>query len=191
MSDIDLNKPQGHDLLHGGYRYRNKPEAPNVRDKMQPSLLDRLTDNAPDKEQEAASNRVISHSALRRNVLRDLQWLFNSINNEAQQDLSPFPHVQRSAYNFGVSPLAGQRMSDIEVSDIQRKLTNSILHFEPRILPAGLQVRCVSDTSSLSLHNVLSIEIKGRLWCVPYPLEFLFRTDLDLENGHFELKDVG
>ena len=60
MSDIDLNKPQGHDLLHGGYRYRNKPEAPNVRDKMQPSLLDRLTDNAPDKEQESASNRVIS-----------------------------------------------------------------------------------------------------------------------------------
>jgi len=38
---------------------------------------------------------------------------------------------------------------------------------------------------------VLSIEIKGRLWCVPYPLEFLFRTDVDLENGHFELKDIG
>jgi type VI secretion system protein ImpF len=82
-------------------------------------------------------------------------------------------------------------MSDIELADIQRKITNSILYFEPRILPAGLQVRCISDTSSLSLHNMLSIEIKGRLWCVPYPLEFLFRTDLDLENGHFELKDVG
>jgi type VI secretion system protein ImpF len=26
---------------------------------------------------------------------------------------------------------------------------------------------------------------------VPYPLEFLFRTDVDLENGHFELKDAG
>ncbi|MGM1296106.1 type VI secretion system baseplate subunit TssE, partial [Enterobacter hormaechei] len=24
-----------------------------------------------------------------------------------------------------------------------------------------------------------------------YPLEFLFRTDVDLENGHFELKDAG
>lgn len=31
----------------------------------------------------------------------------------------------------------------------------------------------------------------GRLWCVPYPLEFLFRTDVDLENGHFDLKDIG
>ena len=180
----------GRDLLHGGFRQRGR-ETMTSRDKMQPSLLDRLTDNAPDKPQEAPGSRVISHATLKRNVLRDLQWLFNSINNEAQQDLSPFPHVQRSAYNFGVAPLAGQRMSDIELADIQRKITNSILYFEPRILPAGLQVRCISDTSSLSLHNMLSIEIKGRLWCVPYPLEFLFRTDLDLENGHFELKDVG
>ncbi|WP_067703759.1 MULTISPECIES: type VI secretion system baseplate subunit TssE [unclassified Erwinia] len=190
-NDFDLNGQQGSDALRGGYRFRNRQDALNARDKMQPSLLDRLTDDAPDKQQEAASSTVISHSALRRNVLRDLQWLFNCINNEAQQDLTPFPQVQRSTWNFGVSPLAGQRMSDIEWGDIQRKLTRSILDFEPRILPAGLQVRCVSDTRSLNLHNVLSIEIKGRLWCVPYPLEFLFRTDVDLENGHFELKDVG
>ncbi|MGB8928342.1 MAG: type VI secretion system baseplate subunit TssE [Pantoea agglomerans] len=191
-NDFDLNQQeQGSDLLRGGYRHRNKQEALNARDKMQPSLLDRLTDNAPDKLKESASNTVISHTTLRRNVLRDLQWLFNSINNEAQQDLDPFTEVRRSVLNYGVAPLSGQRMSDIEWQDVQRKLTNSILHFEPRILPVGLQVRCISDTTALDLHNVLSIEIKGRLWCVPYPLEFLFRTDVDLENGHFEFKDVG
>ncbi|MEQ4515665.1 MAG: type VI secretion system baseplate subunit TssE, partial [Pantoea agglomerans] len=32
---------------------------------------------------------------------------------------------------------------------------------------------------------------KGRLWCVPYPLAFLFRTQVDLESGHFELQDAG
>ncbi|MBN1084602.1 type VI secretion system baseplate subunit TssE [Erwinia aphidicola] len=181
----------GHDLLHGGYRQRRQQESFSARDKMQASLLDRLTDNAPDKQQEAAYHTLISHSSLRRNVLRDLQWLFNTINNEAQQDLQPFPQVKRSTLNFGIAPLAGQRMSDIEWLDIQRKLTAAILNFEPRILPGGLQVRCVSDTGSLDLHNVLSIEIKGRLRCVPYPLEFLFRTDVDLENGHFELKDIG
>lgn len=191
-NDFDLNQPQqGSDLLRGGYRHRNKQEALNARDKMQPSLLDRLTDNAPDKLKESASNTVISHTTLRRHVLRDLQWLFNCINNEGQQDLEPFAEVKRSVLNYGVAPLSGQRMSDIEWQDVQRKLTNSILHFEPRILPVGLQVRCISDTTSLDLHNVLSIEIKGRLWCVPYPLEFLFRTDVDLENGHFEFKDVG
>ncbi len=179
------------ELLRGGYRFRTGKAQPGSRDKMQPSLLDRLTDDAPEKIHESANSLLISHSTLRRHVLRDLQWLFNSINNEAQQDLAPFSQVRRSVWNFGVAPLAGQRMSDIEWQDIQRKLTEAILHFEPRILPQGLQVRCLSDPGSLDLHNVLSIEIKGRLWCVPYPLEFLFRTDVDLENGHFELKEVG
>ena len=124
------------DLLRSGWRARTGKESPGARDKMQPSLLDRLTDDAPDKKQEPLNSNLVSHNA-------------------------------------------------------QRKLTDAILHFEPRILPQGLMVRCISDTKSLDLHNVLSIEIKGRLWCVPYPLSFLFRTDVDLENGHFELKDVG
>jgi len=187
-----MSNPAGEgDLLRSGWQARSKQEKVGARDKMQPSLLDRLTDNDPEKKRESANNNLITHAALRRNVLRDLQWLFNTINHDASGDLSALPHVNRSVVNFGVAPLAGKRMSDIEWHDIQRKLTEAIINFEPRILPQGLQVRCVSDTSSLDLHNVLSIEIKGRLWCVPYPLEFLFRTDVDLENGHFELKDAG
>ncbi|KAA8998174.1 type VI secretion system baseplate subunit TssE [Affinibrenneria salicis] len=173
-----------------GFHQRDNKDSLTPRDKMLPTLLDRLTDNAPDQQKDAAGSRLISHKALRRTVLRDLQWLFNCINSEAIQDLSAYPQVRKSTYNFGVAPLAGKRMSDIEWNDIQRKLTDAILSFEPRIIPQGLQVRCISDTHSLDLHNVLSIEIKGRLWCVPYPLEFLFRSDVDLENGHFELKDM-
>lgn len=187
----DSWRHDGDDLLRSGYRHRRSKELIAARDKMQPSLLDRLTDDQPQKRLEPVNSNLLSHSALRRRVLRDLQWLFNTINNEYQLDLRGAAHVQSSVCNFGVAALAGKRMSEIEWSDIQRKLTEAILHFEPRILPQGLQVRCISDPRSLDLHNVLSIEIKGRLWCVPWPLEFLFRTDVDLENGHFELKDVG
>lgn len=178
------------DLLRSGWRARREKESVSSRDKMQPSLLDRLTDDAPEKRQEPRNSTLIAHAALRRHVLRDLQWLFNTVNNDAQLSLTGLSQVRQSVVNFGVAGLAGKRMSDIEWQDIQHKLTEAILHFEPRILPQGLQVRCISDTQSLDLHNILSIEIKGRLWCVPYPLTFLFRTDVDLENGHFELKDV-
>ncbi|MGK6859024.1 type VI secretion system baseplate subunit TssE [Enterobacter hormaechei] len=141
-----MSNPAGEgDLLRSGWQARSRQEKVGARDKMQPSLLDRLTDNDPEKKRESANSNLITHAALRR--------------------------------KGGKVP--------------PRKLTEAIINFEPRILPQGLQVRCVSDTSSLDLHNVLSIEIKGRLWCVPYPLEFLFRTDVDLENGHFELKDAG
>lgn len=187
-----MNKPVRYgDALRSGWQARSKQETIGARDKMQPSLLDRLTDNQPQKKSEPLNSNLITHCTLRRHVLRDLQWLFNTINHDDPQALAALAHVRRSVVNFGVAPLAGKRMSDIEWQDIQRKLTEAIISFEPRILPQGLQVRCISDTQSLDLHNVLSIEIKGRLWCVPYPLEFLFRTDVDLENGHFELKDAG
>ncbi|WP_422824359.1 type VI secretion system baseplate subunit TssE [Xenorhabdus bharatensis] len=178
-------------LMRGGYHYRNNVSNITARDKMQPSLLDRLTDNEPDKKKEAKSNYLISHSVLRQNLLRDLQWLLNSINSESTQNLSPFPEICSSVYNFGLAPLAGKFMSEIEWKDIQHKITEAIHVFEPRIIPDSLEINCVSDTNSLTLYNILSIEIRGFLWCVPWPLEFLFRSEIDLENGHFTIKEAG
>ncbi|AHG20840.1 hypothetical protein Z042_15425 [Chania multitudinisentens RB-25] len=183
--------PHSGDLRQQGHYFRQNSERLTSRDRMQPVLIDLLTDHEPQKKQEAAARNLLSPGELRHRVLRDLQWLFNCVNNESSLDLEAYPQVRRSTLNYGIASMAGKRMSDIEWPDIQQALTNSILTFEPRILPDDLQVRCISDPHSLELHNVLSIEIKGRLWCVPYPLEFLFRTDVDLENGHFDLKDAG
>ncbi|PHM72493.1 type VI secretion system baseplate subunit TssE [Xenorhabdus kozodoii] len=178
-------------LLHGGYHFRKPPARITVRDRMQSSLLDRLTDNEPDKIKESTSNYLLSHRTFRQNVLRDLQWLLNSINKESNQDLSCFPEIQNSTYNFGIAPLAGKNMSDIEWSNIQNKIINAIHIFEPRIIPNELQVNCISNIHSLSLYNMLSIEIKGFLWCIPWPIEFLFRSDIDLEHGYFTMKEAG
>ena len=41
----------GYAQLHGGFRARKKRDALTARDKLQSSLLDRLTDNAPDRQQ--------------------------------------------------------------------------------------------------------------------------------------------
>lgn len=187
-----MNKPvyEG-ETWRNGWQSRKKKDMPAPRDKMQPSLLDRLTDNHPQQSYDPINSNRITHGALRRSVLRDLQWLFNTINHDNPRTQVSQAHVRCSVVNFGVSPLAGKRMSDIEWQDVQHKLTEAIVSFEPRIQAQGLQVLCLSDPRALNLHNVLSIEIKGRLWSVPYPLEFIFRTDVDLENGHFEIKDVG
>lgn len=133
-----MSNPAGEgDLLRSGWQARSRQEKVGARDKMQPSLLDRLTDNDPEKKRESANSNLITHAALRRNVLRDLQWLFNTINHDASSDLSGLTQVSRSVVNFGVAPLAGKRMSDIEWHDIQRKLTEAIINFEPRILPGA------------------------------------------------------
>ena len=66
-----MSNPAGEgDLLRSGWQARSRQEKVGARDKMQPSLLDRLTDNDPEKKRESANSNLITHAALRRNVLR-------------------------------------------------------------------------------------------------------------------------
>jgi len=66
---------------------------------------------------------------------------------------------------------------------------DAIVAFEPRVLPSTIEVRGITTTSSLDHHNVLSFEIRGQLWSLPYPLELLLRTNLDLESGQVVLME--
>jgi type VI secretion system protein ImpF len=39
-------------------------------------------------------------------------------------------------------------------------------------------------------HKTVSLEIEGQIWAQPFTLEFLLRSDLDLETGSVILKQV-
>ncbi|HEK1094946.1 TPA: type VI secretion system baseplate subunit TssE [Proteus mirabilis] len=161
------------------------------RSRSLPTLFDRLTDLEPKQKQETQRNHSVSHRTLKEMILRDLQWLFNCTNNESLLDLNSYSEVRRSTLNYGIDTLAGKRMSEIEWADIEKNLTRAIVNFEPRIMPDQLVLQCISNKDDLNLHNVLSIQINGFLWHSPYPLEFCFRSDVNLENGYFDLKDIG
>ena len=49
-----------------------------TQERLQPALLDRLTDDEPGSLQEAVESRVINRNRLRELVLRDLAWLLNA-----------------------------------------------------------------------------------------------------------------
>jgi len=160
------------------------------QERLQPALLDRLTDDEPHKAQEPRENRVMSKSRLRQAVLRDLAWLFNSTRLESGMDLSAVPHVRQSVINFGLPALSGRSANAIDVHDLERSIRDAIVEFEPRILPATLQVRAVIEASALDHHNVIGVEIQGQLWAQPVPLELLVRTEIDLETGKVEMADL-
>src|SRR5688572_21133531 len=90
------------------------------QERLQPALLDRLTDDEPEKLHERREHRVLSKSKLRQAVLRDLAWLFNATRLEAGTDLSSAPHVRRSVVNFGLPALSGRAASSIDVIDLER-----------------------------------------------------------------------
>jgi len=160
------------------------------QDRLQPALLDRLTDEEPDKKLEPREARVLSKSRLRQSVLRDLVWLFNATQLEAVADLSKLPYVRRSVLNFGLPALSGMAASSMDLTDLARAIRAAILTFEPRILPGTLQIRTLLDAGDLDHHNVIGVEIHGQLWAQPVPLEFLVRTEFDLETGSVEIADL-
>jgi type VI secretion system protein ImpF len=160
------------------------------QDRLQPALLDRLTDEEPDKTQEPLEARVVSKSRLRQSVLRDLAWLFNATRLEAVADLATMPAVRRSVVNFGLPALSGRTASSLDVTDLARAVREAILTYEPRILPATLQIRTLVDAGTLDHHNVIGVEIRGELWAQPVPLEFLVRTEFDLETGNVQVSDL-
>jgi type VI secretion system protein ImpF len=160
-----------------------------VRDRLQPALLDRLTDDAPGLREEPTDRRVMSKSQLRQAVLRDLGWLFNATQPMGASTEVPAA-VAESVLNYGLPPLSGQLVSRVDVSQLERTIRQAILRFEPRLLPESLKVIALEATHVLDTHNTIEFEIRGHLWAQPVPLEVLLRTKLDLEAGQVEVRDA-
>ena len=160
------------------------------QDRLQPALLDRLTDTEPDKKQEPRERRVLTKSQLREAVLRDLTWLLNSVQMSSGEDLGPYPEVQRSVINFGLPSMSGETAASIEIGDIEQAIRNAILCYEPRLLPESLKIEVVEDSSVLDWHNIINIRISAQLWAQPVPLEMLLRTEFDLESGQVQVLDA-
>ncbi len=166
------------------------PDQRTPEEQLQPALLDRLTDEEPDKKLEPRQQRVISKRRMREAVLRDLTWLFNTTRTTHDgMSAETTPHAWRSVINYGLPALSGQTASSLEITDLERAVRQAILDFEPRILPASLRVRAL-ETGNFDQHNVIGVEISGQLWSQPVPIELLVRTEIDLETGQVQVADL-
>jgi type VI secretion system protein ImpF len=161
----------------------------NEGDRLQPALLDRLCDDESDKSQETLEHSVVSKSKLKRTVLRDLVWLLNTTCHDTDGQLEMYPEVRRSVLNYGIPVLSGKHFSGVDWRELERKIHEAILFFEPRILPDTLVVKAILPTDSMGHHNVLQFELRGELWSMPFPIELLIRSELDLETGQMTLND--
>ena len=151
-------------------------------ERLQPSLLDRLTDDEPDKQQESRERRVLSGQRLRDSVRRDLNWLFNATNLAALQSLDDLSEVATSTVNYGLPDFAGRVASSIEREPMERLLRRAIVDYEPRLIRSSIRVKLSIDAETLD-HNAMNFSIQAELWAQPVPLRLFLRTDLDLETG--------
>ncbi len=152
--------------------------APTSLEHLQPCLLDRLKDDAPQDREESRAQRVISHQRYRQGVLRDLEWLLNTSAPIARQNgfsLEDYPETRKSVLNYGLRHIIG--MTSPDVDEVCRNMMEVIRTFEPRINAATLRIRAERK------RNTLIFEIRGELWARPLPEQLFLRTQVDLEIG--------
>ena len=157
-----------------------------------PCLLDRLRDDAPEKNKEGRAERSISLKQYKQSVRRDMEWLFNARAHISQEDvpyvpfsrperakrslnISKYPLVDRSVLNFGARQLCGLIAPDMD--QLQTQMNRVIETFEPRIIGHSL-----TFVASMQ-RQLLGFSISAELWAGEVPEQLRMKTELDLELG--------
>ena len=159
------------------------------RERLQPSLLDRLTDNAPDQKRESFDQQTLNMPQLRQAVLRDLAWLLNSTNLATTTELNAAPLAARSTLNYGIPGFAGLISSSLRLTALESAIAEAIRAFEPRINPETLKVRTRERTDDDPGPSVV-FEIRGELWAYPAPQQIFVQTAIDLETRLAQVTDA-
>lgn len=154
-------------------------------DRLQPCLLDRLTDDQATVQVESRAQRVISLARFKEGVLRDIRWLFNCQRHREDEGLSEFPQVEKSVFNYGLREFTGLLSEGGDVREIEKEISATLLFFEPRIIRRSLQVKVFREDKAGPQRNPhqISLQISADLWAQPIPEKFFVKTMIDLETG--------
>lgn len=153
------------------------------KERLQPCLLDRLTDNRPDQQQEGRDQRVVSLARYREGVLRDIRWLLNAHAQPHDSEVNSFAHVADSVLNFGIEDTSGISLAGPSVEEIEQRILNAVRKYEPRIVPGSVSVQAKGDAEDRNAGTALVFEIRGDLWAQPACSYLLIKTALDVETG--------
>ena len=157
-----------------------------MSERLQPSLLDRLTDDDPTNPGETREARVIDSRRLRESVQRDLGWLLNTNNAEGWIDPQRYPLAARSVLNYGVKDVAGDFAARDRAQLIRKSIALAIEYFEPRIRKGSAQVEI--RTENVNRTTIISFDIRAEMWAEPIPLELYLRSSVDVTTGQVTLE---
>ncbi|MEX0310538.1 MAG: type VI secretion system baseplate subunit TssE [Tateyamaria sp.] len=159
-----------------------------LAERLQPSLLDRLTDDAPTEQTERRDARVIDVRQLRDILQRDLAWLLNTANAGSAIDPERYPHAAASTVNYGIREVSGEFSTAERAELIRKSILDAVQAFEPRIHPGSLNVAL--RMGQAERNTVVSYDIRADMWAQPMPIELYLRSQVDVTTGELELERV-
>ncbi|MCS7009320.1 MAG: type VI secretion system baseplate subunit TssE [Chthoniobacterales bacterium] len=149
-------------------------------------MLDRLCDENPDKLSSSDNIEAFTQARYKQSVLRDLDFLLNSTSHISPLEVTEFSEVANSVLCYGPPDLTGRNIGSLIKSELEIALRETILKFEPRVIPTSLEVKLIPDVQP-GKPNIVQFEIQGYLWSNPMPERFMVKTYVDLDTGQFEI----
>lgn len=144
-----------------------------------PCLLERWSSVVKGED---ASRSFNTWQDVRKDVVRNLEWLLNT-EQPSQLAGVPLPlAVQRSVLCYGIPAYSGKVQSSFSVDDVAWSIRERIIAFETRIESATLTVTA-SGQDEKHKFNRMRFTIQGFLRADPLPIEFVVQSELDMESG--------
>ena len=144
-----------------------------------PCLLERWSSHA---KSDLGARSFNNWSDVRRDVVRNLEWLLNTEQPSTLAGVDIPPAVQSSVLCYGIPAYSGKVQSAFKVEDVAWSIRERIIAFESRIEAATLSVTA-ADSEDGGKFNRMRFTIHGFLRADPLPIEFVVQSELDMESG--------
>ena len=141
------------------------------------TLLERLSLNA----EADASNCLLLNNALLSRLRSDLSSLLNTRGLASNLALNSTPYVASSVINYGIGNIAGETLSSLAPSTLERRIKQAIFTYEPRITRHSLQVSWIANSSEPMADLQFLIQGQLRSGMQVYP--FKFRSLWNIQSG--------
>jgi len=158
---------------------------PSAANTLRPSVLDRLIEASRPR----GHRRTTSVRELRRSVARDLEWLLNSrvLVPDHWHELA---EARTSVLTYGVPDFATASWTSTEDrTALANAIESAIQRFEPRLSRNSVRVYVLSLPEPADFR--LRYRISAMLHVEPIREPVVYDTDLDLERGALQVREVG
>lgn len=152
---------------------------------VQPSVLDRLTDEDPRNPADPRQSYAESLRQFRVAVQRDLEWLLNTRRSSDVADIEAFDELRHSLYNFGMPDITSlSRDSQSVRKQLLQQVEETLATFEPRL--ANVRVSMV-EAEGEQRRRELRFVVEATLRLDPTPEQVVFDTVLHFASGQIDV----
>jgi len=156
------------------------------KNKLRPSILDRLLDNDPEKTVEVDRDQHQKIKDLRYSVRRDLEQLLNTRLRIVEPG-DEYRELKLSLLNYGLPDLATINVNDIvKRKEFVEQLENLLVEFEPRFKSVTVTYQENTDT----LDRALRFRIDAVLYADPSPEVVVFDSVLEPVSRSVNLEEA-